>query len=387
MDALTIVIMIILFILALIFVFSTALLTPYIGKKNLLAVMVLGLIVGTVGGVFLISPIVDDLPDFTRTLVEESVEGTDNLELELSTNGNLTETIHNISSINGVKNVSYDGITFITTSGFDTDYQRAAFLEALNNSDNISSIIDQGNNTYYVKISENGDPQVVLDKIYATFSTYNYIHLRYTSMRANATVQANNITGIMKEISNTDAVILKVTGPTEDNIKMISQYLPNQTNVILLSAVLGVIVALSGFFVDSIYNFTTKFRKRRNKQTDRDKIKRKVVPGTPRRANNRKVPKRDSIDIFDDSFENSPKQTIGSNRKFEPITEEASKETNKESKKSKGRFSRLFGRSKDDVEKPKQKRRNVENIESKQIKESKGKPKRKVPKVRPRRKE
>ncbi|MBE6494554.1 MAG: hypothetical protein E7Z84_08140 [Methanosphaera stadtmanae] len=386
MDALTIVIMIILFILALIFVFSTALLTPYIGKKNLLSVMILGLVVGTVGGVFLISPIVDDLPDFTRTIVEESVEGTDNLELELSTNGNLTETIHNISSIKGVENVSYDGITFITTSGFDTDYQRAAFLEALNNSNNVSSVIDQGNNTYYVKIAENGEPQVVLDKIYSTFSTYNYIHLRYTSMRANATVQANNITGVMKQISNTDAVILNVTGPTEDNIKMISQYLPNQTNVILLSAVLGVIVALSGFFVDSIYNFTTKFRKNRNKQTDRDRIKRKVVPGTPRRrTNNQKVRKRDSIDIFDDSFENSPKQTIGSNRKFEPMTEEASKETKKESKKSKGRFSKLFGRSKDDVETPK--RRNIENNESKQTRESKGKPKRKAPKVRPRRKE
>ncbi len=385
MDALTIVIMIILFILALVFVFSTALLTPYIGKKNLLAVVVLGLIVGTVGGVFLISPIVDDLPDFTRTIVEESVVGTDNLELELSTNGNLTETIQNLSSINGVENVSYDGITFITTSDFDTSYQRAAFFEALNNSGNISDIIDQGNNTYYVKIAENGDPQVVLDKIYSTFSVYNYIHLRYTSMRANATVQANNITRIMKEVSNTDAVILNVTGPTEDNIKMISRYLPNQTNVILLSAALGVIVALLGFFVDSIYNFTTNFRKRRNKQTDSDRIKRKVVPGTPRRRiNNQKVSRRDSIDIFDDSFENSPKQTIGSNRKFEPMTEEASKETKKESKKSKGRFSKLFGRSKDDVEKPK--RRTVENTESKQ-KESKRKPKRKVPKVRPRRKE
>ena len=385
MDALTIVIMIILFILALVFVFSTALLTPYIGKKNLLAVVVLGLIVGTVGGVFLISPIVDDLPDFTRTIVEESVVGTDNLELELSTNGNLTETIQNLSSINCVENVSYDGITFITTSDFDTSYQRAAFFEALNNSGNISDIIDQGNNTYYVKIAENGDPQVVLDKIYSTFSVYNYIHLRYTSMRANATVQANNITRIMKEVSNTDAVILNVTGPTEDNIKMISRYLPNQTNVILLSAALGVIVALLGFFVDSIYNFTTNFRKRRNKQTDSDRIKRKVVPGTPRRRiNNQKVSRRDSIDIFDDSFENSPKQTIGSNRKFEPMTEEASKETIKESKKSKGRFSKLFGRSKDDVEKPK--RRTVENTESKQ-KESKRKPKRKVPKVRPRRKE
>jgi len=34
MDVLTIIIMIVLFILAMLFVFSTALLTPYIGKKK-----------------------------------------------------------------------------------------------------------------------------------------------------------------------------------------------------------------------------------------------------------------------------------------------------------------------------------------------------------------
>ena len=77
MDVLTIIIMLILFILAMIFIFSTALLTPYIGKKNFISVLMLGLVVGLVGGAFLLSPIVDDIPDFNRPIVEESVEGTD----------------------------------------------------------------------------------------------------------------------------------------------------------------------------------------------------------------------------------------------------------------------------------------------------------------------
>ena len=97
MDVLTIIIMIVLFILAMLFVFSTALLTPYIGKKNLISVILLGLIVGLASGAFLLTPIVGDIPDFTRVIVEESVDGTDVIELDLSTNGNLTQIIQNIS--------------------------------------------------------------------------------------------------------------------------------------------------------------------------------------------------------------------------------------------------------------------------------------------------
>ena len=121
MDALTIIIMLILFVIAMIFVFSTALLTPYLGKKNLISVILLGFIVGAVGGAFLLSPIVDDIPDFSRTIIEENVEGTDEISMGLSTNRNITQTIENISSISGVNNVAYTGIEIRMDEEFDSD--------------------------------------------------------------------------------------------------------------------------------------------------------------------------------------------------------------------------------------------------------------------------
>lgn len=330
MDSLTIVIMLILFILAMIFVFSTALLTPYIGKKNLVSVVLLGLIVGVAGGAFLLSPIVDDIPDFTRTVVEESTQGSDTVQLDLSTNGNLTQIIQNISSINGVQKVEYTGITIKIDQDFDSPNDETRFLTALNASnDAISSIDDQGNNTYFVRITEGGDPQSVLDSIYSTFSSNTYAHLRYTSMNANATVAANNVTKIMNTISKSGAVVVDVTGPTEDRISVINQYIPNQTNVVVISAIIGVVVAVIGFFVDTIYTFTQNRRKRKARQeTTKDKIKRKTVPGTGknRKSHNQKLPRRDSIDIFDESFDKSPKQNIGSNRNFKPLDEDDLKE-------------------------------------------------------------
>ena len=143
MDVLTIIIMIVLFILAMLFVFSTALLTPYIGKKNLISVILLGLIVGLASGAFLLTPIVGDIPDFTRVIVEESVDGTDVIELDLSTNGNLTQIIQNISSITGVESVDYDGITIKIDEDFDSDTEKRLIKQSINDSNkDISNVID-----------------------------------------------------------------------------------------------------------------------------------------------------------------------------------------------------------------------------------------------------
>lgn len=386
MDALTIIIMIVLFILAMLFVFSTALLTPYIGKKNLISVILLGLIVGLAAGAFLLTPIMEDIPDFTRTIVEESVDGTDVIELDLSTNGNLTQIIENISSIGGVEKVDYKGITIKIDEQFDSDTEKRLITQAINNSNkDISNVIEEDEDTFLVEIAEGGDPQEVLNSIYNTFSHETYTHLRYTAMNANATVQANNVTKILNKISENDVVVLNVTGPTETQNAFFSQFMPSGTNVILASGILGIIVAAAGFFVDSLITFINNFRKKRKKKpSEQEKIKRKVVPGTetkgsPRR--NRRRRKSNSIDIFDESFDESPKQNIGSNKRFKQLTVDDFKsedeiKTTTEEKTKKG-FS-LFNRSSKADKKPKQKK------ESR--KENKKSKNRGTPRFRPKRK-
>lgn len=330
------------------------------------------------------SPIVGDLPDFTRTIVEESTVGSDVVTMDISTNTNLTQTIQNITAINGVEKLDYQGIIIKIDEEFDSDYERNLIMQALNNSnENITNVVETQNNTFLIKIKEGGDPQRVLASIYNTFKRETYTHLRYTSMQANATVKANNVTKIMEELSKNNVVIQNVTGPTETEIAAISKILPNETNIILVSGVIGVLVAIAGFFVDSLITFINNFRKKRKKKpSEREKIKRKVVPGTemkgsPRRNRNRnrkiKESKGNSIDIFNESFDESPKQNIGSNKNFKQLTDEDLKIEKVSEKESRSRFS--FGRSS----------KSDENKKS--GKEKKSSNKRKAPKFRPKRKE
>ena len=161
--------------------------------------------------------------------------------------------------------------------------------------------------------------------------------------------------------------------------------MPNQLNAVIMSGVLGVLVALAGFFVDSIYTFITNFRKKRNTSSDRERIKRKVVPGTEnRQTRSRRAPSKDSIDIFDDSFDNSPKQTIGSNKRFKQLTADDLKErsinTSKDQSKSKEKSNKRFSRN--PFKKSSEDKKEVKN----EVKTSKRSSKRRAPRVRPKRK-
>ncbi|MDO5852144.1 MAG: hypothetical protein Q4Q23_06620 [Methanobacteriaceae archaeon] len=387
MNAFMIIVMLILFILALIFVFSTALLTPYIGKKNLIAIIGLGLIVGVIGGAFLISPVVNDVPELARTIIEDTTTGTDVIELELSTNKNLTGIINNISSIDGVKSVEYDGI-LIKTDVFELPTYESQILRNLNASNgNFTNIKKVGNEQYFLKMANNSDPQQALDSIYNTFKYNSYAHLKYTSMTATVEVDASKITSVMNSISKDDAVILNVSGPTEDTMSQINSLLPNSNNCIIFCGVLGVIVALIGFFIDGIFTWFNNLRhknKKNNVISSRNKnIKRKVVPGTESQYEPKKKSRENKSNRFTGVFKKNKKKSSKNTEKpsihdFDKSEENKSKNKNTKIEKSNNSNK---DKIKEEVSKSKEVKPKPEVDKSKQDVES-SKSKRHIP-VRP----
>ncbi len=94
MDTLAVILMIGLFILILVFIFSTALLTPLIGKRNILFVIVLGFTVGAVGGAFFIAPVFDDIPAMADSVITCNKSRAQMLlDINVSTDINITDFI------------------------------------------------------------------------------------------------------------------------------------------------------------------------------------------------------------------------------------------------------------------------------------------------------
>ncbi|GAB4382079.1 hypothetical protein [Methanothermobacter thermautotrophicus] len=123
MDVLGVTVMLALFILLLAFIFSTGLMTPIIGKKNLLFVVFIGFIAGTVGGAFLISPVYDEIPEIARGVYISTEGGTENVTADVSTATDIMKLTEELAAQEGVVDVHSEGIV-IRTDRFSENRKR-----------------------------------------------------------------------------------------------------------------------------------------------------------------------------------------------------------------------------------------------------------------------
>ncbi len=251
MDILIDIIMVGLFILILAFIFSTALLTPIIGKKNLIFVLLLGLTVGAVGGAFFIAPVTGDIPDVARSVFMATTSGTDVVGINVSSEVNLTSFIANTKKIDGVKDVQSNGIT-IKTSDFSSG-ARSEFLSRLPSlNSNITSVSIPSNNTIILQVKNNTDPYQVITQISTWMMLVSGVTTDESVIRVTADVESSKYDQVLSQMPQNQVVITDITGPTEDNIQFSNSLVPNSGYVVLVCGLIGMLTGLAGVFIESI---------------------------------------------------------------------------------------------------------------------------------------
>jgi len=261
METLAVILMIALFILVLVFIFSTALLTPLIGKRNLLFVILLGFTVGAVGGAFFIAPVFDDIPEMASSLFHATSTGTDVVVMNVSTNINITNFIDNTKKLDGVSNVQSNGITVktdtIPSSWMSTFINRIPTLN-----DNITSVQIPNNNTIILEVKNGTNPEDVINGLDTWMMFVSGISVRYSIARVTMNVQASKLDNIMSKLPQGDIVVTDISGPTENSVQGLKNILPNKSNIVIFCGLIGMITGLAGVFIDNILNVIAMIRKR-----------------------------------------------------------------------------------------------------------------------------
>ena len=111
MDILTTIIYLFLFIMMMVFVFSIGMLKQYMPKKEVLLVLVVAFLIGSIGGAFFIDPIYDELPNVVGVIEKTMPNNEETLYLDLSSSTNIEELRSNLSSTPGFKSFEEKSIT------------------------------------------------------------------------------------------------------------------------------------------------------------------------------------------------------------------------------------------------------------------------------------
>ncbi len=234
------------------FVFSTALLTPLIGKKNFLFVICLGFIVGIIGGAFFIAPVYDDLPDMTRGLYISTSNQQEIITINISTDSNVNQAIEDVKKIPGVLSVESGEITVKTTPISNT-WKNSLETRMTTANSNITSGKVIATDTMMVQIKPGSDPTDVIKKLKSWMVLVSGVDIKFSIVQVKVTVDASKVDEVVKQLPQGEVVVTDISGPIEKEIQIMKNTLPSKNNIILFCGFLGVIVGLLGMFIDTIF--------------------------------------------------------------------------------------------------------------------------------------
>jgi len=265
MDTFTVIIMIALFILLMAFVFSTALLTPIIGKRNLIFVIGLGFVVGVVGGIFFISPVFDDIPVLASAFYHHTSDDLETLNVNVSTNVDINQFSEELKNMDGVNSVQVTGITVKTTQ-FSQRWKKILEKRVTTSNKDIKSVKIVSNDTLIIE-TEKQDPKEVIKKLDDWLMYVGAIDVKYSTIHFVVKVETSQKTAVIDKISK-EAVVTGIKGPTTNKINYLKSILPDRNNIIILCGFIGVLVGLIGLFIDSILEIMGNIRERMAKKRD-----------------------------------------------------------------------------------------------------------------------
>ncbi|MBE2899586.1 hypothetical protein DNK57_01910 [Methanothermobacter thermautotrophicus] len=254
MDVLSVTVMLALFILLLAFIFSAGLMTPIIGKKNLLFVVFIGFVAGTVGGAFLVSPVYDDIPEIARGIYISTEGGTETVTADVSAATDIVKLTEELRAQEGVVDVHSEGIV-IKTDRFSEDRKRIIEDKISVIDSNITSWKVYTNGTIILQVKRGYNPVKALENLAEWLMYTGGINTRYSAVHLVVEVNPRNVDSVVSYLQARDIIVTGVKGPAEERVAALKSSLPAKSSIVLFCGVLGMLTGLAGVFIDSILGF------------------------------------------------------------------------------------------------------------------------------------
>jgi len=273
--------MLVLFIFLMVFIFSTALLTPLIGKRNLIFVLSLGFIVGLIGGAFFIAPLYDDMPDMARAVFTISSGSPQVITVNMSTTSNVNAFVEETKKLNGVKDVNCDKIT-IKTSPFNLSDWKESIEQRLPVLDpNIKEAQIPSNDTMILYLNDNSNPTELVKKVDEWLGMIGGIDVVSNLAEVSITVEPSQVDAVINQLPTDEVVVDNISGDVEDQISAFKRNLPDPNGIIIICGFIGLIVGAIGLFIDSISQLwdkinlwlALKYRENKKNKKNRKKLK------------------------------------------------------------------------------------------------------------------
>lgn len=246
-----------------VFAFSMGLLSPYVGRKEILSIVVIGFVLGAIGGYFFIYPIYEESP-----YVVGNIQGLFSMDDEVI-NLNIPST-SNISDVTNKIN-NQKGVNSVTTNGFElkTGFIKNSTKEMVENhlrSDSEIESFKVTNNSISVDLKNDASSTTTLGSLVSWLSNQAGVGSEFAFVHIKVSVRPNDLVDVRDYLKENQYTIISIEGPVQDTIHYLYDHLLPNYVVMCITGVIGIAVAVAGVFVEPLTKFARKFKKKRSRR-------------------------------------------------------------------------------------------------------------------------
>lgn len=266
MDLITGIIFLILFIIIMVFAFSMGLLSPYVGRKEIISIVAIGFVLGAIGGYFFIYPIYEESPYVVGNIQGSFSMSDEVIILNIPSTSNITDVTNQIKDLKGVHSVTTNG--FELKTGFIKNSTKVAVENYLKNDPEIESY-KVTNNSISVDLKNDASSTTTLGSLVSWLSNQVGVGSEFAFVHIKVNVNANDLVDVRDYLRENQYTIISIEGPVQNTIHYLyDNLLPNYV-IMFITGLVGVAVAIAGVFVEPLTKFSRKFRKNRSERIRR----------------------------------------------------------------------------------------------------------------------
>lgn len=260
MDLITGIIFLILFLIIMVFAFSMGILSPYVGRREILSIILIGFVLGAIGGYFFIDPIYDESPYVIGNIQGMFSMDSEVINLNIPSTSNISDITNKINNLTGVNSVTTNG--FELKTGFIKNTTKIYVEDYLRSDPEIESF-KVTNNSVTVDLKNDASSTTTLGSLVNWLSNKAGVGSEFAFVHIQVHVDANEVTEVRDYLKDNDYNIISIEGPVQSTIHYLYDHLLPTYAVMIITGLIGVGVAIAGIFVEPLTKFTRRFKKNR----------------------------------------------------------------------------------------------------------------------------
>lgn len=267
MDFIIAIIYLVLFIIMMVFVFSIGMLRQYMPKREILLVLAVAFLIGSIGGAFFLQPIYQELPIMASVVEQNMPNNEETLYLDLSSSVDTDELRSELSGMNGFK--SFDE-TSISIPMWTFNEQEHEYFDSIVG--NINTHYKNYNVTKDRINIEIEDNYTASDALKSFSDWYKLVYgetISYAQIQAILVVDSAQLGSFENALLQKGIVASSIDGPVQDSINATNSSMLTNIEFTLVCGTIGVVVAVIGIYMDSVVPAYRRFRKFMNKKRKR----------------------------------------------------------------------------------------------------------------------